>query len=198
MVLLGVPGRDPNPGPGVARLVEEPLFAPNRDPNPGAGAARLVEDRFCAPNRDAKPGAGAARLVDEPLFAPKRVRMFISEACGLRMLAWLPRRAGPRVVKSNMLAAAMLWVSWLAYRALLPGADWGVPARDTDRMLPLTTPCCLTFWPKNWPSPRAFWSMRFGCCGWFSWADDFLCDQRFAGVPSNWLARALTSSCPQP
>jgi hypothetical protein len=80
LVLLGVPGRDPNPGPGPARLVEEPLFAPKRDPNPGAGAARLVEDIFCAPNRGAKPGAGPTRLIDEPLFVPKRVRMLISEA----------------------------------------------------------------------------------------------------------------------
>ena len=73
------------------------------------------------------------------------------------MLAWLSRRgAGLTVLKSNMLAAARLWVSWLAYRALLPRAGWGVPARDTERMLPLMTPGGLMFWPKNWPSPRAF------------------------------------------
>jgi hypothetical protein len=30
LALLGVPGLDPNPGLGSARLVEEPFMAPNR------------------------------------------------------------------------------------------------------------------------------------------------------------------------
>ena len=115
MFLLGVPGRDPNPGPDPARLVEDPLFAPNRAPNPGAGAARLVEDPLFAPKRGPNPGAGAARLVEDPLFEPNRVRMFMSEACGLRRtLVRLPGPAEPAVERSNMLEAARLWVSWLA------------------------------------------------------------------------------------
>lgn len=77
---FAVPGRDPTPGPGPARLVEDPLLAPNRAPNPGAGAARLVEDALFAPNRAPRPGAGPARLAEDPLVVPNRVRIFASEA----------------------------------------------------------------------------------------------------------------------
>lgn len=116
---LEVPGRDPTAGPGPARLVEDPLFAPNRAPNPGAGAARLVEDPLFAPKRAPKPGAGPARLAEDPLVVPNRVRMFASEAWGLRTtLAWLPERTGPEVVKSAILATAILWVSRLVYGVL--------------------------------------------------------------------------------
>lgn len=157
--------RDPNPGPGPAKLVDDALFAPNRALNPGAGVARLAEDPLFARKREPNPGLGVARLVEDPLLAPNRERMLKSDAWGRRgALAWLCGRVELVVAKSNMLAAARLWVSRLAYGPVPLRVSWGVPDRGMDLMLPLTTPFLLVFCPKNWPSPRAFWSMRFHCC----------------------------------
>ncbi len=40
------------------------------------------------------------------------------------------------------------------------------------------TPFLSRFWPKNWPSPKAFWSTRFHSFGCLSWVpalpSDFL------------------------
>lgn len=57
-----------------------------------------------------------------------------------------------------MLAAARLFVSWLAYGDFKP-PGWGLPARDKDRMLPLATP---GWW--------VFCSARLDCCCSLSWA----------------------------
>lgn len=83
---LDVPGRDPNPDFGLARLVDDPLFAPNRVPNPD-------DD-------------GLIKLVTDPLLSPNRARIFISEACSFMPPAELPDLVEPGEDKSNMLAAA--------------------------------------------------------------------------------------------
>ncbi|KAL2161019.1 hypothetical protein VTH06DRAFT_8732 [Thermothelomyces fergusii] len=76
----GVPGWDPAPGPGLTRLVVDPLPAPNRAPNPAVCVARLGEDPLFALKRGPNPGPWAARLADEPSWAPSRARMLASEA----------------------------------------------------------------------------------------------------------------------
>jgi hypothetical protein len=95
---LGVGGPD---GSGLMKWMSNgfthgfalPPGVPGRDPNPGPGALKF----------------GTPKLTTDPLFAPKRVRMFISETCGLRRrLVWLAPGLVPTWLRSNMLAAARL------------------------------------------------------------------------------------------
>ncbi len=78
--LLGVPGRDPGPTPGRAKLTADPFLAASLDEKPGPGIAKLDADPFAARYLPPNGGAGTARLAEEPLFAPNLERMFASEA----------------------------------------------------------------------------------------------------------------------
>lgn len=145
--MAGVVGREKCTSSGLTHaLLRVELGVPGREPEPYDGIG----------------SGGAARLVEEALL--KRMRRLASDANGFR-LPRLPLRPRSRFDRSYMLDAAKLCVC-MAYGDV-PLVECDVPGRETERMLPLTTPLRWMSRPKNWPSPSAFWSIFFHSCGAF-------------------------------